>query len=60
MFSLVVEVARCVAASDDEGRIATDDDAARGASEHRSTRRTTVFLGTVFGEPLKTKLIRVR
>ena len=59
MFSLMVEVAGRVAASRDERRVATDDDVARGASERRSTRRTTPFLGTVFGEPFETKLIWV-
>lgn len=60
MSSWVVEVAGCVGARCDEGRVATDDDVARGASEDRSTRRTTLFLGTVFGKPLETKLKGVR
>lgn len=58
--NLMVGVARCGAASRDERRITTDHDVARGASEHRSTGRTTFFLGTVFGEPLKSELIWVR
>ena len=60
MSSLMVKVAGRVTASRDEGRVATDDDVACGASECWSTRRTTLFLGTVFGEPLETKLIWVR
>ena len=57
MFS---EVSWGVAASCDEGRVATDDDVARSASEHRSTRRAPFFLGTAFGKPLETKFIWVR
>lgn len=59
MSNLMVGVAWCVAASRDEGRVTTDDDIARGASERRSTRRTAFFLCAVFGEPLKSKLIWV-
>ena len=60
MFSLVVGVSWRIAASRDEGRVATDDNVARSTSEDWSTRRTTLFLRTVFGEPLKAKLIWVR
>ena len=55
---MCIGVAGCIAASRDEGRVAPDDDVARGASEHRST--ALFFLGAVFGEPLKTELKRVR
>ena len=61
MFSLLlVGVSWRVGASRDEGKVATDDNVARSTSEDRSTGCTTLFLRTVFGEPLKAKLIWVR